>query len=423
MKSTGKTAICLAVSFIFGFAVPGFAAPASMQENQPAPSPAASSRQIGAVKSITGNTIVLKTDSGAEVNVLVQDSTRLVRIAPGQNDLKSASPIQFSDLQVGDRMLVRGSAGEAAQSFNATTVIVMKQADVAQKQEQERAAWQHGIGGIVRAIGPASGAVTVATAPGRTVTVQTSKSTGFLRYAPDSEKFSDAKPGSFDEIKVGDQLRARGTRSTEGQEFAADQVISGSFRNIAGTILSTDAAGSSISVMDLLTRKPMTVKITADSQMRKLPPPMAQRMAFMLKGSGGPNSPQAAGGGDHAYRGKQAGEAGPATSSAMHPAGAPDQQSRPAGAPGAPDQPSHAGGAPDFQQMLNRLPATTLADLQKGDAVMIVSTQGDGAGGVTALTLLSGVEPILSAAPNGVGAAALLSNWNMSSSTGDSPSQ
>ena len=37
------------------------------------------------------------------------------------------------------------------------------------------------------------------------------------------------------------------------------------------------------------------------------------------------------------------------------------------------------GGA-DFQQMLNRMPTVTLADLHKGDAVLIVATQGSAAG-------------------------------------------
>ncbi len=69
--------------------------------------------------------------------------------------------------------------------------------------------------------------------------------------------------------------------------------------------------------------------------------------------------------------------------------------------------------------MVNRLPAVTLADLQKDEAVMIVSTSGTGGSEVTAITLLSGVEPILTASPNGMGAAALLSGWNLSAPGGE----
>jgi hypothetical protein len=51
--------------------------------------------------------------------------------------------------------------------------------------------------------------------------------------------------------------------------------------------------------------------------------------------------------------------------------------------------------------MLSHFPNETLADLKVGDAVMIVASQPDPSSpSVTAVTMLSGVEPIL-AAPNG----------------------
>jgi len=70
------------------------------------------------------------------------------------------------------------------------------------------------------------------------------------------------------------------------------------------------------------------------------------------------------------------------------------------------------GGPPDIQQILNRMPAASLTDLQKGDAVMIVSTQGDGSGTVDAIALLAGVEPILMAAPS-ASQAMMLSPWSL----------
>ena len=62
--------------------------------------------------------------------------------------------------------------------------------------------------------------------------------------------------------------------------------------------------------------------------------------------------------------------------------------------------------------MLSRLPAVTLADFQKGDAVILVSTEGSAAG-VTAITMVGGVEPILTASPGepGDGAVAVESGW------------
>jgi len=76
------------------------------------------------------------------------------------------------------------------------------------------------------------------------------------------------------------------------------------------------------------------------------------------------------------------------------------------------------GGAPDFQQMLNRMPAVTVADLHKGDAVLIVATEGS-ASSATAITLLSGVEPILQAAPS-ASQAMMLTPWSLGGApTGD----
>ena len=75
-------------------------------------------------------------------------------------------------------------------------------------------------------------------------------------------------------------------------------------------------------------------------------------------------------------------------------------------------------GPPDLQRMLSRLPNSTLADLQKGDAVMIVSTEGTDSGPVTAITLLAGVDAILTASPN-QSASTLLSPWSLNASGGE----
>ena len=120
----------------------------------------------------------------------------------------------------------------------------------------------------------------------KTVTVNTTKSTVLLRYAPDSVKFGDAKPGTMDAIKPGDQLRARGTKNADGSQIAADEVVSGTFRNVAGLITEVDAANSTITVKDLITKKPVTVHVAPDVQMRRLPERMAQMLAMVLKGNG-----------------------------------------------------------------------------------------------------------------------------------------
>ena len=66
----------------------------------------------------------------------------------------------------------------------------------------------------------------------------------------------------------------------------------------------------------------------------------------------------------------------------------------------------------DMQQMISRMPASTIADLQKGDAVMLVGTE-NASTTVTAITLLAGVEPILRGSPNS--ASSILSPWSLNS--------
>jgi hypothetical protein len=363
-------------------------------------------RPVGVVKSISGNSLVLKTDSGPEVTVSIADGTRIVRLAPGQTDLKSATPITLTDLQVGDRILARGQVGDGG-AIAATTIVVMKQADVAQKQQHDRDDWQkRGTGGIVSAIDPATGTIKVAVTPVLSVEVKTTKDTGFLRYAPTSVKFSDAQKGTVDQIKVGDQLRARGTRNADGKELTAEEVISGTFRNIAGTITSIDTANNAITVKDLLAKKSVVIKFNADSQLRKLAPAMAQRLAFFLKS-------QAAQGGAPA-----SGQTATSGAAAGNPSAAAG-----AGSSGGNAQGPRAAGSPDFQQILSRIPSATLADLQKEDAVMVVASLGSANGEVTAITLLGGVEPILTASPNGSSAAALFSGWNLGAPGGDAGPQ
>ena len=370
--------------------------------------PAAQAKAVGQIKSISGDTLTLTTDDGKNVSVSLADGVRVVRIAPGQTDLKNATAITPQDLQVGDRVLVRGKASDDAKSLTASAVIVMKGSDVAAKQQQEKDDWQkRGIGGLVSEVDPAAGTVTISVttlAGSKKVLIQTNKKTVIRRYAPNSVRFDDAKASKLADIHPGDQVRARGNKNADGTEFAAEEIVSGNFRNIAGTITAVNAGDNSLTVMDLLTKKPVVVQVSADSQLRKLPQMMAQRIAMRLKGQT-PEGQQAAG---SAPANATAGGA-PANAAAANPAGG-----APPGAPGGAGGYGGAagrGGGGDLQQMLSRLPAMKVDDFQKGDAVILVSTEGTDSA-VTAITLVGGVEPILTAAPKG-GQAMVLSPWSL----------
>jgi hypothetical protein len=376
---------------------PAFAA-APSQDKQADQS--AIQKQVGAIKSIVGNTVTITTDSGATATVNVQPATKIVRVEPGQTDLKNAVPLELKDLQVGDRVLVRWKASDTAQPVNAMGIIVMKRADVDAKQQHEREDWQkRSVGGLVTGVDSAANTVSISvTALGgrKSITITTAPKTVFRRYAPDSVKFDDAKPSSLDQIKPGDQLRALGTRSADGSTMDAEEIVTGSFRNIAGTISSIDTGSNSITMMDLIAKKPVVVKISSQSQLRKLQPEAAQRIAFRLKAAAG-GAPESASQAPQ-QNGSQGGNGAPGTS------------------PGGNGRPG--GGQADLQQILNRMPPATLADFQKGDAVMVVSTEGASSGDVTAITLVGGVDPILAAAPSG-SQAMTLSPWSLGSNAMD----
>lgn len=371
------------------------------------PAQSAAGRAVGTVKNINGKTITLTTDAG-EVTIQVQDDARLLRVAPGEKDLKNAAPLQLQDLQAGDRIIVRGAVGPDGKTILAASVIAMKQADIATKQAHDRDEWQrHGVGGLVTSVDAAGNSIKIstnATGAAKDVTVQLSPQTVLRRYAADSVKFDDAKPAPVSEVRVGDQLRARGNRSPDGAEITADEIVSGTFRNVAGTINSVDVGAGTINVTDLVAKKPVTVKIGPDTQLRKLPPVVAQMIAVRLKG----------GAADGAAPGNGAAGNGAPSGQAQRPADTSNGgQAGGAARPGA--GPTARGGG-DMQQMLSRMPAATLADLQKGDAVMIVTTEGTQSG-VTAITLLAGVEAILQASPAG-GASSILTPWSLSGAPG-----
>ncbi|HLV85674.1 MAG TPA: DUF5666 domain-containing protein [Candidatus Sulfotelmatobacter sp.] len=386
----------------------GIVLPSQAQE---AANPSGIARRIGVIKAINGNTLTLTPDSGSDVTVTVAPNARLLGIAPGAKDLKSATPVQLQDLKVGDRVRVRGQAPDA-NSLTALEVIVMAQSDLAARHEQERQDWQkRGLGGLVSAVDPATGTVTISVSGlsgKKSIAIHTSKDTIFRRYAPNSANIENATSSSLAEIHPEDQLRARGNRSADGNEFAAEEIVSGKFRNIAGTVNSVDASSGVLTVQDLITKKPVEVKVTGDSQMHQIPAEMAQRIAMRLKASmAGSMPPGVPGGATGSTGGAQAAQGTAAQGGATTSTGA-------GAGPGGGGM--RAGGG-DLSQMLSHLPVVALGDLHKGDAVLIVTTEGSANTAVTAINLVSGVEPILQAAPNG-SQAMMLTPWSLGGAPG-----
>lgn len=354
-----------------------------------APAPfAAGVKQLGSIQKINGSQLSLATDKDGVIQVSIQPGARLFRFAPGQTDAKSATPIQVTDLQVGDRVLVRGSLAGDGVTLNASAVAVMKQQDIAQLKQRELLDWQRrSVGGLVKQVDPAAGVITL-TVAGKPVVVNTTSKTTCKRYAPNSVKWEDATAAKLEDIHPGDQLRAKGNKNEDGTQLTAEEIVAGTFRNISGLVTAVDSTQGTLTVQDLATRKPVNVKITADSQMKKLPSQLAYGLAARMKGI---TAPAAASG---------------AAPKAFEP---------PTGA-NSPEGVRPRNG--DLNQLLARLPAATLDDLKKGDAVMILSTEGSAAQSPTAITLLGGVEPLLTASPTGTGAQSFLTPWSLASAPG-----
>ncbi len=327
----------------------------------------------GTVQGITGSVITLKTDAGPQYTVEVADSTKLLQIPPGSKDLSAAQPFALTDIAAGDRILVNGSTAADATVITASRVILMKATAIASLHAAEQADWrQRGSGGLVRSVDPAAQTITI-TNSGKTITIQLQRTTILRRYAPDSVDFASAVPSILAQILPGDQLRVRGDKSADGLTITADEIVSGSFRNIAGPITAIDLTAGTITVKDLTTKRSILIHTTPTTSLKKLD---ARASAFIAMRAGNPTG---------------------ATPAA------------PGGAGTGADMPARPHF--DLAQAIQRMPSVPLSTYNVNDAVMVVASSPDAAAtSVTAITILGGVEQILSATPKG-GQVMTLAPW------------
>jgi Cu/Ag efflux protein CusF len=337
---------------------------------------------IGEVKAIdaASKQMTVKTDAGSLVTVSLSDKTVYMRLAPGEQKLTNAEKIALTDVGEGDRVWARGRVSEDHKSVPAAAVVVMTKADIAKKQEAERLEWRRrGILGVVTGLKPDTKEITISNrtmAGTQSVVIPITDKTEMRRYAPDSIKFSDAKPASFADLKVGDQLRALGDRSEDGLRFTPQKVVTGSFRTVAGTVTAVNAVAGEIKITDLEKKQPLTIVIKQDTVLRKFTGPGQGGIGFGRgPGSGGtPGAGQSApdGQGQQAARRPQGGAPG-------------------AGGGGGP----RPGGGFNIQDMLERLPTISLADVKSGDTIIVSSTLGVDPGRLTAISLVSGADTLL----------------------------
>ena len=330
-------------------------------------------RAQGEVKAIdlAGKQLILKTDAGSLVTVSLADNTSYMRVAPNATTLDGATKIAVTDLAEGDRVMAMGRVSDDRKTATARVVVVMSKVDIAQKHEAERADWKkRGILGVITAIKPETKEITISTrsmAGPQPLIIPISEKVEMRRYAPDSIKFADAMPAKFDELKVGDQVRALGQRNTDGTSFAAEKVVTGTFKSVAGVVTAVDPATGEVKINDMQTKQPLTVLVKQDSVLRKFPA-MGQGGMMIMSRPGA--APGAAPGGPGAGPGGQG--------------------QRPAGGPGP-----GAGGGINIQEMMERLPTIAIADVKVGDTIIVSSTKGADPTRLTAISLISGADTLL----------------------------
>jgi hypothetical protein len=332
-------------------------------------------RALGEVKVIdtAAKQLIIKTDAGSLVTVVLSDGTSYMRVAPGETTLTNATKITFGDVAEGDRVMAMGKVSEDRKLVPARTLIVMTKADLAKKQEADRAEWKRrGILGIITAVKPETKEITISSrtmAGPQSITIPVSEKVELRRYAPDSIKFADAQAAKFDELKVGDQLRALGERDTAGTTFTAEKVVTGSFKTVAGVITAVDPATGELKINDMQTKQPLTIVVKHDAVLRKFPAAGEMGGGMMMGRPGG-----GAAGGQAAGPGPGAGAAGPGAGGGMRMGG---------------------GGGMNVQEMLERLPTIALSEVKVGDTIIVSSTRGADPSRLTAISLISGADTLL----------------------------
>jgi Cu/Ag efflux protein CusF len=329
-------------------------------------------RALGEVKVIdtAAKQLIIKTDAGSLVTVVLSDGTSYMRVAPGETTLTNATKITFGEVAEGDRVMAMGKVSDDRKLVPARTLIVMTKADLAKKQEADRAEWKRrGILGIITAVKPETKEITISSrtmAGPQSITIPVSEKVELRRYAPDSIKFADAQAAKFDELKVGDQLRALGERDTAGTTFTAEKVVTGSFKTVAGVITAVDPATGELKINDMQTKQPLTIVVKQDAVLRKFPAIGGSDMMMGRPGGGGA-------GGQAAGPGPGAGAAGPGAGGGMR----------------------MGGGGMNVQEMLERLPTIALSEVKVGDTIIVSSTRGADPSRLTAISLISGADTLL----------------------------
>lgn len=360
------------------------------ESQQPGPTPsldtkATTDRVVGEITAVdSGNKqLTLRTTAGRVFSVKTDEKTQYRRVPPGETTLEKGSVIAFADIGVGDKTIVKGKMVD--NNVAAQALIVVSAQELKQKQMHDRAEWKkRGIQGTIVGMNPGTKALMVRimtpNGPAPLHITTEGKKVRYLRFGPNAVKLSDAKPSSYDEIAFGDQIRALGDRSPDGMNFLPEEIISGSFQMVGGTITEVNQETGEVKITNVKTKQPFTIIISKDSKLRRIPPELLKRMEQTMAAA-----PAPAPGGMRIIRpGEQAPGEGqtPAGPRVMMPGQGPGGGAAPA-------------PAVDYGEAIENLPPITIGDLKPGDGIIVSSTKGTDPARGTAVLLAAGLESFI----------------------------
>jgi hypothetical protein len=388
-----RTLSFIGLFLVFAFATAQAISISPQQPNDPSVKTTSVLGKVTEINAAAGS-LTVKTDAGSVVQVNTSEKTTFDRMPPGETDRTKAIKTSLTELTVGDGVYVRGFVAADRKSVPAQQIVVVSQSDIAKKQEKERMEWRRrGVSGIVASTNAATKEVTITSRSlmggPQSVVIPISDKTKVLRYPPDSiPKYSDAKRSSFEEVKVGDQLRARGDKSTDGLRLTPEEVVFGTFKIAGGTVTAVDPATNTITINDLQTKKPMTIALKPETVVRRF-------TGMMGGGPGGPGGPPQGGGATAPgqAQGPGAGQRPGGGATAPGQAQGPGAGQRPPGA--GPGGPPAGGGGPSMADMIERLPTIAITEIKVGDMIIMSTLPGTDQNRLTAVSMVTGVEPLL----------------------------
>ena len=307
-------------------------------------------RLLGTIQAVASDGMSLVTDQKQTIAIGNDGKAQVRKVAPGARDLAGAQDVLWSDLATGDRVLVRGH--RIKDIVLAESVVLMSAREIAKRNDDLRREWTaRGVAGLVDKVN-SNGEITLLVRGEQGMKPMTVDASGatFLRYARDSVRFADARPSALGEVKKGDQMRALGDRAGDGARLKAEKILFGTFRSVAGAITTLDADKGVIALKDQVSGKAVVVKTKAESQIKRMP-----------EMGGGPGGPGAGG-----FRG-----------------------------PGGPGMMRPGGGTPDINALLERMPASQLADLKVGETIIASAAVGEQPGDLTAFLILGNASGLL----------------------------